>query len=71
MNLPVAGAASEAHLKYYRPAGSIKRAKGGTSSTAFAVFDGCIIFTVNYVANRIPSQLIVLLGGMYGRASWA
>jgi len=71
MNLPVAGTASEAHLKYYRPAGSTKRAKGGSSSTAFAVFDGRIIIAVNDVANHIPALLLVLLGGIYGRASWA
>jgi hypothetical protein len=68
VNQPVADADSEAHLKFNRPAGSTKRAKGGPSSTAFAVFDGRIIPTVNDVGNRIPAQLLMLLGGMYGRA---
>ncbi|HUT44765.1 MAG TPA: hypothetical protein VMX36_00705 [Sedimentisphaerales bacterium] len=40
-------------------------------STAFAVLDGHIIPAVNDVGNRIPALLLVLLGGMYGRASWA
>ena len=71
MNQLVVGAASEAHLKYNRPAGSTKRAKGGPLSTAFAVLDGHIIPAVNDVGNRIPALLLVLLGGMYGRASWA
>ena len=67
MNQSVAGAASEAHLKYYRPAGSTKRAKGGSFSTAFAVFDGRIIIAVNDVANHIPAHCsTAFIGGPAG-----
>jgi hypothetical protein len=68
MNQSVVGTASEAQLKFYRSAGSTKRAKGGPSSTAFAVFDGRIIIAVNDVANRNPALFLVLLDCKYGLA---
>jgi len=72
LNQPVAaGADSEAYMKYYRPVGSIKRAKGDPFSTAFEVFDGCVIIAVNGAGNRITDLLVALLESIYGRGSRA